>query len=136
MEENGLNWWQTQAESQDINPIEKVWNDLKRCLREIKHGKQSPQLVANPSRISRHQSDREGMERAQEVPTIYQTWKTFTSFWWRYSRRISRYQPNQEGTERPQIFLLVILKSGKLEQRIHKSLRLHEAYTVYLQGTS
>ena len=29
MEEHGINWWRTPAESPDINPIERVWNAMK-----------------------------------------------------------------------------------------------------------
>ena len=37
MEEEGINWWKTPAESPDINPIENLWHESKEYLRrEIK----------------------------------------------------------------------------------------------------
>ncbi len=37
LEEQGVNWWHTPKESPDLNPIEMVWNELKRFIeREVK----------------------------------------------------------------------------------------------------
>ena len=37
METNGINWWETPAESPDLNPIEMLWHELKHFLRtEVK----------------------------------------------------------------------------------------------------
>ena len=33
MEENGINWWRTPAESPNLNPIENMWHELKEHLR-------------------------------------------------------------------------------------------------------
>ena len=34
MEEKGINWWKTPAESPHINPIEKLWHELKEYIRK------------------------------------------------------------------------------------------------------
>ncbi|KAJ8027043.1 Transposable element Tc1 transposase [Holothuria leucospilota] len=34
MEEAGIHWWKTPPESPDLNPIEKLWNELKTFLRK------------------------------------------------------------------------------------------------------
>ena len=37
MEEEGVNWWKTPAESLDLNPIENLWHELKEYnRREVK----------------------------------------------------------------------------------------------------
>ena len=37
LEEEGVNWWKTLAESPDCNPIENLWHELKEFIRwEIK----------------------------------------------------------------------------------------------------
>ena len=37
LEEQGVNWWHTPPESPDLNPIEMVWNELKRFIeKEVK----------------------------------------------------------------------------------------------------
>ena len=33
MQDNGINWWQTPAESPDCNPIENLWHELKEFVR-------------------------------------------------------------------------------------------------------
>ena len=34
MEEKGVNWWKTPAESPDANPIKNLWHELKKNLLE------------------------------------------------------------------------------------------------------
>ena len=37
IEDNGVNWWRTPAESPDMNPIENMWHELKEYIRrEVK----------------------------------------------------------------------------------------------------
>lgn len=43
--ERGIRWWKTPAESPDINPIEKIWADLKRFLRAFIKPKTKDELI-------------------------------------------------------------------------------------------
>ena len=45
LEENGINWWRTPAESPDLNPIENLWHELKEYIRRDIKPKTKDQLV-------------------------------------------------------------------------------------------
>lgn len=45
MQENGINWWKTPADSADLNPIENVWHQLKHFLRSEKKPKTKAELL-------------------------------------------------------------------------------------------
>ena len=45
MEEKGINWWPTPAESPDLNPIEMVWHELKAYLRKTIKPRLKEELV-------------------------------------------------------------------------------------------
>ena len=45
MEENGINWWCTPAESPDLSPIENLWHELKEYLRSKVKPKNLDELV-------------------------------------------------------------------------------------------
>ena len=45
LEENGIHWWCTPAESPDLNPIENVWHALKEYIRREVKPKTKDQLV-------------------------------------------------------------------------------------------
>lgn len=43
---NGINWWQTPAESPDMNPIELIWHELKNFLRKTWKPKTKDELIS------------------------------------------------------------------------------------------
>ena len=45
MQENGVNWWRTPAESPDMNPIENLWHELKEFIRREVKPKTKDELV-------------------------------------------------------------------------------------------
>ena len=45
LEEKGINWWHTPAESPDLNPIENMWHELKEYIRKEVKPKTKEELV-------------------------------------------------------------------------------------------
>ena len=45
MQDNGVNWWKTPAESPDTNPIENLWHELKEYIRREAKPKTKDQLI-------------------------------------------------------------------------------------------
>ena len=43
--DNGVNWWKTPAESPDMNPIENLWHKLKEYIRREEKPKTKDQLI-------------------------------------------------------------------------------------------
>lgn len=46
LEEAGVNWWKTPAESPDLNPIENMWHELKEYIRRVVKPKTKDELVS------------------------------------------------------------------------------------------
>ena len=51
LEENGVNWWKTPAESPDMNPIENLWHDLKEFIQRDVKPKTKEELVQGIERF-------------------------------------------------------------------------------------
>ena len=45
IEDTGINWWRTPAESPDLNPIQNMWHELKEYLRREVKPRTKDQLV-------------------------------------------------------------------------------------------
>ena len=45
MEEAGINWWHTPAESPDLNPIENMWHELKEYNRRVVKPKTKEEFI-------------------------------------------------------------------------------------------
>ena len=45
MEEKGIYWWKTPPESPDLNPIEKLWHELKEFIRRVVKPQTKGQLM-------------------------------------------------------------------------------------------
>ena len=51
MEQEGINWWKTAAESPDLNPIENLWHELKEFIRREVKQKTKEELVQGIERF-------------------------------------------------------------------------------------
>ena len=51
MEQEGINWWKTPAESPDLNPIENLWHELKEFIRREVKPKTNEELVQGIERF-------------------------------------------------------------------------------------
>ena len=45
MEQEGIHWWKTPAESPDLNPVEYLWHELKKFIRREVKPKTKEELV-------------------------------------------------------------------------------------------
>ena len=59
MEDNGINWWKTPAESPDLNPIEMLWHELKHFLRNIVKPRTKEELINGIERFWNERVDAE-----------------------------------------------------------------------------
>ena len=51
VQDNGINYWPTPAESPDMNPIELLWHELKTFLRRVVKPTNKDELVAGIQRF-------------------------------------------------------------------------------------